>query len=68
MASVSFSVVRGKISSPVDVTEGTAAPGTGDLEVRLDLTKNFNKLELKQALDAIWRFASSPEFSTTIPF
>lgn len=60
---VSFSMARnaGAINNlsngAVVVTIGTAAPGAGDLEVRIAsvLTVLWTKKELKQALDEIWR-------------
>lgn len=74
MASVSFSLTRGTdidtlTNGSQTVTEGTSAPGAGDLEIRMDLTKNITKRELKKLLDVIWRYAVNPATgSTTIPF
>lgn len=72
MASVSFSLTRGTeietlAAGSQTVTEGTSAPGAGDLEVRINLVRNFTKLEIEQAMDTIWRFMSDPNRSTTIP-
>jgi hypothetical protein len=73
MASVSYSLVRGAqidvvgASGSQVVTEGTSAPGAGDLEIRIDLTKNFTKKELKQSFDTIWRYLNNRNLSPTIP-
>ena len=72
MASVSFSLTRGTLidtfaSGSQTVTEGTSAPGAGDMEVRIDLTKNLTKKEIRQAMDVIWRFLNNPNTSPTIP-
>lgn len=39
------------------VTEGVAAPGAGDIEVRIasTITVPWTKLELKNAMDTLWR-------------
>lgn len=39
------------------VTEGTSAPGAGDIEVRIGstVTVAWTRKELKNALDTIWR-------------
>ena len=72
MASASWSMTRGNATDDLAagvqaVTEGTSAPGAGDLEVRVDLTKNFTKNEIEQYLDIIWRFLSDPNRSTSVP-
>jgi hypothetical protein len=72
MASASFSVVRGGQIDSLSVgaqavTEGTAAIGTGDLEVRIDLTKGWTKNEIELAMDTIWRYIENSNNSTSIP-
>lgn len=72
MASVSFSMTRGNFNDDLTagvqaVTEGSSAPGAGDIEVRIDLTKNFTKNEIELYLDSIWRFLMDPGRSTTVP-
>ncbi len=73
MASASWSLTRGTLidnvasSGSQTVTEGTSAPGAGDIEVRVDLTKNFTKKEIEQALDTIWRFLTNVNNSTKVP-
>lgn len=69
MANVSFSIVQGseyQANDQTDVTEGSAAPGTGDLEIRFDATK-FTVLSLNEALEKIWRFAADVLQSTSTP-
>lgn len=61
MTAVSFSMSRGvdgfKMS---DVTVGTSAPGTGDVEFRFNVTdtngKNLNDLDLVKILEAFRRW------------
>lgn len=68
MANVSFSVQQGFGQDGIntsDVTEGTSAPGAGDVEVRIN-SATISQEELRLALDTIWRFASDPNFSTSI--
>lgn len=72
MASASWSMTRGNFNDDLAVgvqavTEGTAAPGAGDIEVRVDLTKNFTKNEIELYLDTIWRFLTDPGRSTSVP-
>jgi hypothetical protein len=70
MASASWSMVRGipnDNSTSVAVTEGTSAPGAGDIEVRVDLTKNFTKNEIEIYLDTIWRFLMDLNNSHSVP-
>lgn len=72
MSSASFSMTRGNFNDDLAtnvqaVTEGTSAPGAGDIEVRIDLSKNFTKNEIELYLDAIWRFLSDPGRSTSVP-
>lgn len=68
MANVSFSVAQGFDAEAGDtstVTEGTNAPGAGDVEVRIN-SATINQKQLYHALEQIWRFASDPNFSTSI--
>lgn len=72
MASVSYSLTRGteidRLATGVQtVTAGTAVPGAGDIEVRINLAKNFTKLEVEQALETIWRFIENPDRDTNFP-
>lgn len=72
MASASFTMTRGTeidtlVAGSQTVTEGTHAPSTGDIQVCIDLAKNYTKLEIEQALQTIWRFLSDPDRSTSIP-
>jgi len=59
MADVSFSLSRngGAISvlaaGSQTITEGTATPGAGDLEVRISGTAGWTRLEIEQALDLV---------------
>jgi hypothetical protein len=70
MASVSYSVNRGTLEQTLaagsqTVTVGAAA-ATGDLSVSIDLTKNWTKREIKEALDVIFRFFDNPNNDNTI--
>lgn len=72
MASASFSMTRGVsidnlAAGAQAVTEGTSAPGAGDIEIRVDLTKNFTKAEIRRYLETIWRFLDNKDRSTSIP-
>jgi hypothetical protein len=72
MASVSYSLTRGTTIDTLSVgaqtvTAGTSAPGAGDLEIRIDLTKNFTKNELELAFDTIWRFIENSNNDTNFP-
>ncbi len=74
MAAVSFSLSRGVGESVLAagsqaVTEGTSAPGAGDLEIRIadPATVPWTKKELELAFDQIWRYLSDPNESTSIP-
>lgn len=46
MASVSFSAARGQVFKVEDITVGTDAPSTGDVELSIDQTKSLNKQEV----------------------
>lgn len=71
---VSFSMSKNGSSEYVlaagsqTVTEGTSAPGAGDIEVRLasTVTVAWTKKEIEIALDTIFRFLSDPGESTSI--
>lgn len=72
MASVSYSINRGAAIDTLtagsqSITAGTSAPGAGDMEIRIDLTKNFTKNELKQYFETIWRFIENPNLDTNFP-
>lgn len=72
MASASWSMTRGNFNDDLAtgaqaVTESNSAPGAGDIEVRVDLTKNFTKNEIELYLDTIWRFLMDPGRSTIVP-
>jgi hypothetical protein len=69
MASASFQIARTGLNEggSSSVTEGTAAPTTGnDIEVRIDLAAGWTKLEIEEALERIVRFILDPGNSTTI--
>lgn len=74
MAAVSFSLSRGTDENTLaagsqTVTEGTSAPGAGDLEIRIadPGTVAWTKREIKEAVDTIWRYLTDANKSTTIP-
>lgn len=74
MAAVSFSLSRGVgenvlAAGSQAITEGTSAPGAGDLEVRIadPATVPWSKKDIEIALDQIFRFLSDPGESTSIP-
>lgn len=55
MASVSFGLNRGADQSPDQVTVGTLAVSTNDVEVRIDQTKGLQREEIVLILQAIER-------------
>jgi len=73
MASASYQINRGTLIDNVEgsgsqpISTGTAAPTSGDLEIRVDLTKNWTKRELKDAFLTIWRFIENPNNDTNFP-
>jgi hypothetical protein len=72
MSSASYSTTRGvgewtDTTGSQVVTVGTQAPAVGDIEVRIDLTKNLTRREIKEALDRIWRFLDSGLWDTQNP-
>jgi len=72
MASVSYQVNRGTLIDTLaagsqTVSVGTAAPSSGDMEIRVDLTKNWTKNELRHAWDTIWRFIENSNNDTNFP-
>lgn len=74
MAAVSFSLSRGALLDTLaagsqTITEGTAAPGAGDIELRIADPGSvaWTKREIKEAVEAIWRFLQDPTKSTSIP-
>lgn len=74
MAAISFSMSRTGFAIDVlaagsqTVTEGTSAPGAGDIEIRLadPASVAWTKEEIEEALDILWRFMSDPGRSTSI--
>lgn len=74
MAAVSFSLSRGALIDTLaagsqTVTEGTSAPGAGDIEVRIadPGTVPWTKKDIELALDTIWRYLKDVNRSTSIP-
>lgn len=75
MAAVSFSMARNGGAENVlaagsqTVTEGTSAPGAGDIEIRIadPASVPWTKKEIGTALDTLWRFLTDPGESTSIP-
>ena len=70
MSSASFSVTRGAAEQILAagsqaVTEGTLAPGVGDMELRINLAQGLTKREIKELMDVIFRFLDNPNFSTS---
>lgn len=71
MAAISFSMARNGGAIDVlaagsqTVTEGTSAPGAGDIEVRLGDGVAWTQNEIEIALDVIEKFIS--DSSTSIP-
>lgn len=53
MASVSFGLNRGADSQPDQITVGTLAVSTNDIEVRIDNTKGLTRQEICEILDRI---------------
>lgn len=73
MTSASWSTSRGALEFNVSgsgsqpITEGTNVPGAGDIELRVNLAANMTKREIKEAVDAFYRFLSDVNFSTSVP-
>lgn len=74
MAAVSFSLTRGTTIDTLaagsqTVTEGTSAPGAGDIELRITdpATIPWTKREIKEAMDVFYRFLQDANRSTSIP-
>lgn len=73
MADISFSMSRNGAAEQTlsdgsqTVTEGTSAPGAGDIEVRISGTAGWTRNEIEIAMDTIFRFLSSSLTSTSIP-
>lgn len=60
MAAISFSISRGVPGTKIsDITVGTSAPGTGDIELRYNTTdansKALTRQDIKLALEAFER-------------
>lgn len=72
MASVSFSLSRNgdaidNLSAGAQtITEGTSAPGAGNLEVRIDNAVGWTKADIRRALDNISDFFLDPNNSSSI--
>lgn len=74
MAAISFSMSRtgyaidALVAGSQTVTEGTSAPGAGDIEIRLadPASVAWTKQEIEEAMDMLWRFMIDPNRSTTI--
>lgn len=73
MAAISFSLSRGTDENTLaagsqTVTEGTSAPGAGDLELRIadPGTAAWSKREIEEAMGTIFRFLSDVNRSTTV--
>jgi len=66
MASVSYSMTRGNMIDDLTngtpaIAVGTSAPGAGDIEVHIDVTKNLGIREIRDHLETIWRqIANTP--------
>ncbi len=75
MAAVSFSMSRNgdaidNLANGVQtVTQGTSAPGAGDIEIRIADRSSvpWTKREIEEALDTMWRFLTDPGRSTYVP-
>jgi len=74
MAAVSFSLSRGTLENTLaagsqSITEATSAPGAGDIELRIadPGTTPWTKREIREAVNAIYRFLEDVNRSTTIP-
>lgn len=73
MAAVSFSMARNGsaeftlAAGSQTVTEGSSAPGAGDIEIRLADGVPWTKHEIRLALGILWDFLADPNESTTIP-
>ena len=72
MTAVSFSISRGATGfKQTDVTVGTSAPGTGDVEIRYQVldtnSKNMNDLDLILAAKAFirWFETNGPQVQIT---
>lgn len=55
MASVSFGINRGQSEQDGNVTIGTLAVSTNDIEVRIDQTKGLTRNDVRRALEVITR-------------
>jgi hypothetical protein len=55
MASVSFGINRGQAETDGNVTVGTLAVSTNDIEVRIDQTKGLTRNDVQRALHTIIR-------------
>jgi hypothetical protein len=56
MTSLSYSLSRGALDDPDKITVGTSAPGSGDFELRVNLTTNTpTRADIILALEAFTR-------------
>lgn len=73
MADYSFSLARNGGAIDVlaagsqTITEGSSAPGAGDLEVRISGTAGWTRNEIEIAFDTIFRFLVDANRQTSIP-
>jgi len=73
MAAISFSLSRGTLENTLaagsqSITEGTSAPGAGDIELRIadPGTVAWTKREIREAVNAIYRYLEDVNRSTSI--
>lgn len=74
MADISFSLQRGfqSVVDPGDggtatITQGTATPGAGDIELRISGTAGWTQFEVYAAMEAFMRFLADTNYSTAVP-
>lgn len=56
MANVSYSMSAGANATLGGVTQGTSAPGAGDLEIRINMSNVKTRKEAWKLIDAIKRY------------
>lgn len=64
MASISFNLTAQKDAKATNVLTGTNAPGTGDLEIRLDRTKVLTRKEANKLIDEIKKYINDGMLNT----
>jgi hypothetical protein len=66
MASVSYNLAAGVLEGhelePDEVSKGTSAPGAGDIELRVDMTKVSNINQIIRALEVFKRRAEDGRY------